>query len=140
MSFANGNTSPKISVVVPVYKVQGYLRACLDSILSQSFDNFEVIAINDFSPDACGRILDEYSAADDRVVPVHLTENQGIGKARDTGALKARGEYILFLDSDDTLAEGALQAMADRLQETGDPDILLLNHVRTYWNNRVQES
>ncbi|MFG3123193.1 CDP-glycerol glycerophosphotransferase family protein [Streptomyces sp. NPDC017615] len=140
MPIANGNASPKISVVVPVYKVQGYLRACLDSILSQSFGDFEVIAIDDHSPDSCGRILDEYAALDSRVVPVHLEVNQGIGKARDAGALKARGEYILFLDSDDTLAEGALQAIAERLDVTGDPDILLLNHVRTYWNNRVQAS
>ncbi|MGW3112645.1 bifunctional glycosyltransferase/CDP-glycerol:glycerophosphate glycerophosphotransferase [Streptomyces sp. NPDC001091] len=140
MPIANGNASPKISVVVPVYKVQGYLRACLDSILSQSFGDFEVIAIDDHSPDSCGRILDEYAALDSRVIPVHLEVNQGIGKARDAGALKARGEYILFLDSDDTLAEGALQAIAERLDVTGDPDILLLNHVRTYWNNRVQAS
>ncbi|BDH03830.1 glycosyl transferase [Streptomyces seoulensis] len=112
----------------------------MDSILSQSFGDFEVIAIDDHSPDSCGRILDEYAALDSRVVPVHLEVNQGIGKARDAGALKARGEYILFLDSDDTLAEGALQAIAERLDVTGDPDILLLNHVRTYWNNRVQAS
>ncbi|MFI1163448.1 CDP-glycerol glycerophosphotransferase family protein [Streptomyces sp. NPDC020801] len=140
MPDANGNASPKISVVVPVYKVQGYLRACLDSILTQSFGDFEIIAIDDHSPDACGRILDEYAALDSRVIPIHFAKNQGIGKARDAGALKSRGEYILFLDSDDTLAEGALQAMADRLEATGDPDILLLNHVRTYWNNRVQAS
>ncbi|OIK01423.1 glycosyl transferase [Streptomyces sp. MUSC 14] len=140
MPLADGSTSPKISVVVPVYKVQGYLRACLDSILSQSFEDFEVVAIDDHSPDSCGRILDEYAALDERVIPVHLTENQGIGKARDAGALKARGEYILFLDSDDTLAEGALQAIADRLAVTDNPDVLLLNHVRTYWNNRVQAS
>ncbi|MGW7530403.1 bifunctional glycosyltransferase/CDP-glycerol:glycerophosphate glycerophosphotransferase [Streptomyces sp. NPDC054783] len=140
MPLANGSTSPKISVVVPVYKVQGYLRACLDSILSQSFEDFEIVAIDDHSPDSCGRILDEYAALDDRVIPVHFEENRGIGKARDAGALKARGEYILFLDSDDTLADGALQAMADRLEATDNPDILLLNHVRTYWNNRVQAS
>lgn len=140
MPVLNGSALPKISVVVPVYKVQGYLRACLDSILGQSFTDFEIVAIDDHSPDACGRILDEYAARDNRVIPVHLEENQGIGKARDAGALKARGEYILFLDSDDTLAKGALQAVADRLQLTGNPDILLVNHVRTYWNGAVQAS
>ncbi|MER7983402.1 bifunctional glycosyltransferase family 2 protein/CDP-glycerol:glycerophosphate glycerophosphotransferase [Streptomyces sp. NPDC095817] len=132
--------TPKFSVVVPVYKVQGYLRACLDSILSQSFNDFEIVAIDDHSPDACGRILDEYASMDKRVIPVHFKENQGIGKARDAGALRARGEYILFLDSDDTLADGALQAMADRLEATENPDILLINHIRTYWDNRVQAS
>ncbi|MER6434537.1 bifunctional glycosyltransferase family 2 protein/CDP-glycerol:glycerophosphate glycerophosphotransferase [Streptomyces sp900105245] len=129
-----------MSVVIPVYRVQGYLRACLNSVLTQSFEDFEIVAIDDHSPDASGRILDEYAALDSRVIPVHFEENRGIGKARDAGALKARGEYILFLDSDDTLADGALKAIADRLEVTGYPDILLLNHVRTYWNTRVQAS
>ncbi|NGN65707.1 bifunctional glycosyltransferase family 2 protein/CDP-glycerol:glycerophosphate glycerophosphotransferase [Streptomyces sp. A7024] len=130
----------RISLVIPVHRVQGYLRACLDSILEQPFGDFEVIAVDDHSPDASGRILDEYAARDSRVRPVHLDENVGIGKARDIGALRASGDYLFFLDSDDTLAEGALQAVADRLELTGDPDILLLNHVRTYWTTRVQES
>ncbi|APY85076.1 CDP-glycerol:glycerophosphate glycerophosphotransferase [Streptomyces alfalfae] len=131
---------PYISLVVPVHRVQGYLRACLDSILGQAFTDFEIIAIDDASPDGCGRILDEYAARDSRVRPVHLDRNHGIGKARDLGASRASGEYIFFLDSDDTLSEGALQAVADRLESTGHPDILLLNHVRTYWTNRVQAS
>ncbi|MFF3062679.1 CDP-glycerol glycerophosphotransferase family protein [Streptomyces sp. NPDC057909] len=140
MTAANRNSLPKFSLVVPVYRVQGYLRACLDSVLSQSFEDFEIVAVDDHSPDACGRILDEYASMDGRVVPVHFEENRGIGKARDAGALKARGEYILFLDGDDTLANGALQAMAERLALTSNPDILLLNHVRTYWDNSVQTS
>jgi CDP-glycerol glycerophosphotransferase len=140
MPVAHRNTLPRISVVVPVYKVQGYLRECLDSILQQSFTDFQIIAVDDDSPDACGRILDEYAAPDGRVVPIHLSENGGIGKARDAGTAEARGDYILFLDSDDTLAEGALQAIADRLDTTGDPEILLLNHVRTYWWGQVQTS
>nr|WP_203645711.1 bifunctional glycosyltransferase family 2 protein/CDP-glycerol:glycerophosphate glycerophosphotransferase [Streptomyces sp. SID14478] len=116
------------------------MRACLDSILEQSFGDFEIIAVDDHSPDACGRILDEYAARDSRVRPIHLETNQGIGKARDLGALRASGDYIFFLDSDDTLAEGALEAVAERLELTEDPDILLVNHVRTYWTNRVQAS
>ncbi|MFJ9041593.1 CDP-glycerol glycerophosphotransferase family protein [Streptomyces sp. NPDC102406] len=140
MFHAQSTVAPRISLVVPVYKVQGYLRACLDSILDQSFADFEIVAVDDRSPDACGRILDEYAARDERVRPIHLEENKGIGKARDLGALRARGDYIFFLDSDDTLAPGALQAIADRLDLTENPDILLLNHVRTYWTNRVQQS
>jgi CDP-glycerol glycerophosphotransferase len=132
--------SPRISLVVPVYRVQGYLRACLDSILGQSFTDFEIIAVDDRSPDSCGLILDEYAARDSRVRPLHLERNQGIGKARDLGVREARGDYIFFLDSDDTLADGALAAVAERLEQTGDPDILLVDHVRTYWWNRVQGS
>ncbi|MDI5967126.1 bifunctional glycosyltransferase/CDP-glycerol:glycerophosphate glycerophosphotransferase [Streptantibioticus silvisoli] len=140
MPVAHRSTSPRISVVVPVYRVQGYLRACLDSILEQSYTNFEIVAVDDRSPDSCGQILDEYAARDDRVRPIHLEENQGIGKARDAGALKACGDYIFFLDSDDTIASGALAAIADRLDVTGDPDIVILNHVRTYWTNKVEAS
>ncbi|WP_145500439.1 bifunctional glycosyltransferase family 2 protein/CDP-glycerol:glycerophosphate glycerophosphotransferase [Streptomyces sp. CFMR 7] len=140
MSHTQNPANPRISLVVPVYRVQGYLRACLDSILEQSFTDFEIVAVDDHSPDSCGRILDEYAARDSRVRPVHLDENRGIGKARDLGAQRASGDYLFFLDSDDTLAEGALQAIADRLERVGDPDILLLDHVRTYWTNRVQVS
>ncbi|MCR8943992.1 bifunctional glycosyltransferase family 2 protein/CDP-glycerol:glycerophosphate glycerophosphotransferase [Streptomyces sp. OUCMDZ-4982] len=140
MSHTQNPANPRISLVVPVYRVQGYLRACLDSVLEQSFTDFEIIAVDDHSPDSCGRILDEYAARDSRVRPVHLDENRGIGKARDLGAQRASGDYLFFLDSDDTLAEGALQAIADRLERVGDPDILLLDHVRTYWTNRVQVS
>ncbi|MER7855295.1 bifunctional glycosyltransferase family 2 protein/CDP-glycerol:glycerophosphate glycerophosphotransferase [Streptomyces bacillaris] len=140
MSHTQNPANPRISLVVPVYRVQGYLRACLDSILEQSFTDFEIIAVDDHSPDSCGRILDEYAARDSRVRPVHLDENRGIGKARDLGVQRASGDYLFFLDSDDTLAEGALQAVADRLERVGDPDILLLDHVRTYWTNRVQVS
>ncbi|MFF9638171.1 CDP-glycerol glycerophosphotransferase family protein [Streptomyces bacillaris] len=140
MSHTQNPANPRISLVVPVYRVQGYLRACLDSILEQSFTDFEIIAVDDHSPDSCGRILDEYAARDGRVRPLHLDENRGIGKTRDLGAQRASGDYLFFLDSDDTLAEGALQAIADRLERVGDPDILLLDHVRTYWTNRVQVS
>ncbi|MBA0052928.1 CDP-glycerol:glycerophosphate glycerophosphotransferase [Streptomyces sp. AJS327] len=140
MSLVQQPGTPRISLVIPVYRVQGYLRECLDSVLAQSFGDVEIVAVNDHSPDACGRILDEYAARDARVRPIHLSANRGIGKARDLGAAHATGDYLLFLDSDDTLADGALQAVADRLDETAEPDILLVNHVRTYWTGRVQAS
>ncbi|MGW0737736.1 bifunctional glycosyltransferase/CDP-glycerol:glycerophosphate glycerophosphotransferase [Streptomyces sp. NPDC002851] len=131
---------PRFSVVVPVYKVQGYLRECLDSVLGQSYTDFELIAVDDCSPDACGAIVDEYAARDDRVVAVHRERNGGIGQARNTGVEKARGDYLLFLDSDDTLTPGALSALAERLDRLDDPEILLFNHVRTYWWNKRQPS
>ncbi|GAA3177217.1 MULTISPECIES: bifunctional glycosyltransferase/CDP-glycerol:glycerophosphate glycerophosphotransferase [Streptomyces] len=140
MSEAVTGSAPRFSVIVPVYKVQGYLRECLDSVLSQDFPDFEVIAVDDRSPDGCGAILDEYAARDARVIAVHHAENGGIGQARNTGVARARGDYLLFLDSDDTFAPGSLRAMADRLKETADPQILLFDHVRTYWWNKVQPS
>src|SRR5690606_6767616 len=114
---------PRLSLVVPVYKVQGYLSECLDSILGQSYTDFEVIAVDDCSPDDSGSILDRYAEHDARIHVIHLTENVGLGRARNAGLEKTQGDYVLFLDSDDTLSEGALQAVAERLEATGDPDI-----------------
>ncbi len=128
---------PKISLVVPVYKVQGYLPECLDSILGQDYTDFEVIAVDDCSPDGSGAILDRYAERDARIHVIHLTENVGLGRARNAGLEKAQGDYVLFLDSDDTLSDGALAAIADRLAATGDPDILIYDYVRTYWDGKV---
>ncbi|WP_328481564.1 CDP-glycerol glycerophosphotransferase family protein [Streptomyces sp. NBC_00377] len=124
---------PRFSIIVPCFKVQGFLRECLDSVLEQSYRDIEVIAVDDRSPDGCGAILDEYAARDDRVRVLHLPENAGLGRARNAGMPLAGGDYLFFLDSDDTLTPGALGAMADRLDETGDPDVLVFDYARTYW-------
>ena len=107
---------PRFSVIVPVYKVQGYLRECLDSILTQSCTDIEVIAVDDCSPDNCGAIIDEYAARDSRVTAVHLPQNVGLGRARNAGVGHATGDYLLFLDSDDSYTPGALRAI-----ESGSP-------------------
>ncbi|MER7678360.1 CDP-glycerol glycerophosphotransferase family protein [Streptomyces sp. NPDC096934] len=133
---------PRFSVIVPVFKVQGFLRECLDSVLEQSYTDLEVIAVDDCSPDGCGAILDEYAARDPRVRVLHLPQNVGLGRARNAGMPYAEGEFLLFLDSDDTLTPGALRAVADRLDETtdpglpaghGGPDVLVFDYARTYW-------
>ncbi|QTD98870.1 bifunctional glycosyltransferase/CDP-glycerol:glycerophosphate glycerophosphotransferase [Streptomyces cyanogenus] len=128
---------PRFSVIVPAYKVQAYLSECLDSVLSQSYPDLELIAVDDCSPDACGAVIDEYAARDARVKPVHLAENQGLGRARNVGLAEATGDYLVFLDSDDTLTPDALRAVADRLKETGDPDVLVFDYARTYWDGRT---
>ncbi|MET8820218.1 bifunctional glycosyltransferase/CDP-glycerol:glycerophosphate glycerophosphotransferase [Streptomyces rochei] len=124
---------PRFSVIVPCFKVQGFLRECLDSVLDQSFRDIEVVAVDDCSPDGCGAILDEYAALDERVRVLHLEENVGLGRARNAGLPLATGDYLFFLDSDDTLTPGALRAMADRLAEAEDPDVLVFDYARTYW-------
>ncbi|MGW7378664.1 bifunctional glycosyltransferase/CDP-glycerol:glycerophosphate glycerophosphotransferase [Streptomyces sp. NPDC054794] len=124
---------PRFSVIVPCYKVQGFLRECLDSVLEQCFHDIELIAVNDCSPDGCAAILDEYAARDPRVKVLHLPENVGLGRARNAGLPKATGDFLFFLDSDDTLTPGALRAIADRLDEAGDPDVLVFDYARTYW-------
>lgn len=89
-----------ISVIVPVYNVEKYLRQCLDSILRQTYSNIEVIMIDDGSPDSCGAICDEYADKYDNFKAVHK-ENAGLGMARNTGLEYAAGKYVMFLDSDD---------------------------------------
>ncbi|MDT0611099.1 bifunctional glycosyltransferase/CDP-glycerol:glycerophosphate glycerophosphotransferase [Streptomyces lancefieldiae] len=131
---------PRFSVVIPVFKVEGYLRECLDSVLEQSFRDIELIVVNDCSPDSCGAIIDEYAARDERVKAVHLPENVGLGRARNTGLERARGDYVLFLDSDDSYLPGLLQALAARLDAVGDLDILAFDHVRTHWWGRGDRS
>ncbi|MGW1285377.1 bifunctional glycosyltransferase/CDP-glycerol:glycerophosphate glycerophosphotransferase [Streptomyces sp. NPDC002586] len=124
---------PRFSLIVPCFRAQGFLRECLDSVLSQSFGDFELIAVDDRSPDGTGAILDEYAARDPRVRVLHLPENVGLGRARNAGLMHATGDYLFFLDSDDTLTPGALRAVTDRLAEAAEPDVLVFDHARTYW-------
>ncbi|MFI9650564.1 CDP-glycerol glycerophosphotransferase family protein [Streptomyces sp. NPDC052040] len=128
---------PRFSVIVPAYKVQAYLAECLTSVLEQSYPDLELIAVDDCSPDACGSLIDEFAARDARVRPLHLPENAGLGPARNAGLEQARGDYVLFLDGDDTLAPDALQDIADRLAATGGPDVLVFDYARTYWTGRT---
>ncbi|MBL1099536.1 bifunctional glycosyltransferase/CDP-glycerol:glycerophosphate glycerophosphotransferase [Streptomyces coffeae] len=128
---------PRFSVIVPAYQVQAYLHDCLRSVLDQDFADFELIAVDDRSPDACGAIIDEAAARDPRVRPVHLAENAGLGRARNAGIRRATGDYLIFLDGDDTLAPGALRAIADRLARTGDPQVLVYDYARVDWTGRA---
>ncbi|MFQ6147301.1 CDP-glycerol glycerophosphotransferase family protein [Streptomyces seoulensis] len=128
---------PRFSVIVPAYRVQAYLHPCLESVLSQSFTDLELIAVDDRSPDACGAIVDEFAARDPRVRAVHLPANRGLGPARNAGAAEARGDYLIYLDGDDTLAPGALRAIADRLTATGEPEVLVHGFARTDWTGEA---
>ena len=89
-----------ISVIIPVYNVEKYLRRCLDSVLNQTFSDWQAICVNDGSPDASDKILAEYAARDPRFVVV-TKENGGLSDARNAGMEHATGEYIMYLDSDD---------------------------------------
>lgn len=93
---------PKISIIVPVYGVEEYLRPCVDSILSQTFTDFELILVDDGSPDNCGAICDAYAQKDNRVRVVHQ-KNCGVSEARNNGVAAANGEFISFVDGDDLL-------------------------------------
>ncbi|WP_373800110.1 glycosyltransferase, partial [Bacteroides heparinolyticus] len=92
--------TPQISVIVPVYKVEKYLSQCIESILVQTFTDFELLLIDDGSPDCCGEMCEEYARKDKRIRVFHQ-ENAGLSCARNTGLVNAYGRYVTFVDSDD---------------------------------------
>ena len=96
--------TPKISVIVPVYNVEQYLSKCIESILSQTFTDFELLLINDGTPDQSGVICDEYAKKDARIRVFH-TKNKGVSSARNLGLDEALGEWVAFVDSDDSVEE-----------------------------------
>ncbi len=101
-----------ISIIVPVYKVDAYLHRCVDSILAQSFLDFELILVDDGSPDECGNICDEYAARDDRIRVIHQA-NAGLSAARNAGMEIAQGEWFSFVDSDDYVHPKMIEALYD---------------------------
>lgn len=107
---------PKFSVVVPVYKVEEYLRECVDSILNQNYTDFEVILVDDGSPDNCPQMCDEYALKDSRIKVIHQ-QNGGLSCARNSGMAVASGDYIWFVDSDDFLCENALKLVKEHFDE-----------------------
>lgn len=108
---------PKISVITPVYKVEKYLSKCLDSILNQSFSDFELIVVDDGSPDKCGEIADSYAKKDTRVKVIHK-QNGGAPSARNAGMSIATGEYYYFPDSDDWLSPNYLKDLLKNAEKT----------------------
>ena len=96
---------PLVSVIVPVYKTDKYLKRCLDSLCRQSLDNIEILLIDDASPDRCGEICDQYAAKDRRYKVIHNKVNRGVSAVRNIGVANAAGEYLMFADSDDRVHE-----------------------------------
>lgn len=113
---------PEISVIVPVYKVEAFLHRCVDSILSQSFADFELILVDDGSPDSCGDICEAYGAQDSRIHVIHQ-ENGGLSAARNTGIdyvmEHSTGKWLAFVDSDDWVHPDFLKTLYSIAQQTG---------------------
>ena len=109
---------PKISIIVPVYQVEKYLRRCLDSIVAQTFTDWECILVDDGSPDNSGKICDEYAEIDNRFRVFHQ-ENAGVSAARNKGLDVAKGEWITFVDSNDYIEEDYLQSFNPDELENG---------------------
>ena len=111
---------PRISIIVPVYNAENYLADCIDSILSQSFSDFEVILVDDGSPDGSGRICDDYAAKHPCVSVIHQ-ENRGQAAARNHAMARAKGDWICFVDSDDLIHPRMLELLHQAVTETGAP-------------------
>ena len=106
--------TPLISVIIPVYNVEKYLRRCLDSVIAQTYQKLEIICVDDGSIDDSGKICDQYAVRDARIKVIHQ-ENQGLSAARNRGLDAAEGEYIAFVDSDDYILEDMYKKMLDKL-------------------------
>lgn len=123
---ARVNSEMTFSIIIPVYNVASYLRVCLDSVLAQSYKDWEVICIDDGSNDGSGRILDEYGVSDSRIRVFHI-QNGGVSQARNFGLKKAQGEYVGFIDGDDAVAQDWLKIAHSVIRDYSRPDLVRMN-------------
>jgi glycosyltransferase involved in cell wall biosynthesis len=132
------DSNSKISIIVPVYDVEPYIRKCIDSLIYQTFKNIEIVLVDDGSPDRCPAICDEYASADKRVRVLHQS-NQGLSGARNAGISAAGGEYIMIVDGDDWIdpdtCELALKAM-----EKENADVVMFSYMREYAHVSVKKN
>lgn len=108
--------NPVISIIVPVYKAEGTLQRCIESVLNQTYSSFELILVDDGSPDDSGKLCDHYSEADERIRVFHQ-ENKGVSEARNAGLTQASGEYVCFLDCDDELYPDMLEKYLELIRQ-----------------------
>lgn len=125
---------PKISIVVPVYRVEKEIHRCIESLLNQTFKDIEIILVDDGSPDNCPQICEEYSKKDDRVKVIHK-ENGGLSDARNYGLLESLGEYILFVDSDDYIDKNTCEVFFSNINNN--VDIIVGDAVRIEDENKL---
>ncbi len=127
--------NPKISIVVAVYKAEAYLHRCIDSLLTQTFLDFEIVLVNDGSPDLSGEICDEYAAVDARIRVFHI-EHGGVSSAKQYGLDHAKGAYITFVDPDDWVEPTMLEDLYAKAQ-TEDADLVFGDFCLEYEEKRV---
>lgn len=133
--FKNAPT-PFVSVIVPIYNVEKYLKLCLDSIIAQTYDNFEVILVDDGSPDRCGMICNKYAERYNFIKVIHQS-NQGVSAARNNGVLKSKGDLITFIDPDDCITEDYLEYLVSLIIEYN-ADISVGGSIYQYENKKVK--
>ena len=118
----------KVSIIVPVYKVEKYLDNCIRSIVEQTYSNLEVILIDDGSPDGCPQICNEWRQKDTRIKVIHQ-ENLGVSAARNRAIECISGEYILFVDSDDWIANNMVEVLVHGMESSEDADAVFCGYV-----------
>ncbi len=123
--YSNSESEIKVSVIIPVYKTEKYIRECMDSVVNQTLKDIEIICVDDGSPDNSGKILDEYAKRDNRVHVIHQ-KNAGVSVARNRGISEAKGEFIKFVDSDDFIDKDTCKICYDKSKEL-DADIVFHN-------------
>lgn len=128
------NKLPLVSVIVPVYNVEKYIRKCIESIIQQNYTNLEIIIVDDGSPDNSGKIADEYAAADSRIRVIHQ-KNSGVATARNKGMKTSTGEFILFVDSDDWISTNHIEHLM-KLQGLQDADMCMTTEFFTQKSDR----
>lgn len=128
---------PLISIIVPIYKVEQYINKCIDSIINQTYQNLEIILVDDGSPDNCGNICDEYEKKDNRIKVIHK-KNGGLSDARNAGIKIAKGEYIGFVDSDDFINTEMYKKLYDIIRKY-DADIAVCELKRFYDEEKIGE-
>ena len=126
-----------ISVIIPIYKVEKYLKKCIDSVINQTYKNLEIILVNDGSPDKCKEICEEYEKNDNRIVIINK-ENGGLSDARNAGIDIAKGKYISFIDSDDYVSDDYIEYMYNLITEHSAK--MSICRVREVWTNtKIEE-
>ena len=126
---------PKISVIIPVYNAEKYLKRCMQSLLQQKFDDYELICVDDGSPDNCGKMLDEYASIYPQVKVFHQ-KNAGVSSARNLGLDNAKGDYITFVDPDDYVARNYFVTLGDLVSE-GEKDLYIFSLYRELKNGEI---
>ena len=130
--------SEKVSVIIPVYKVEKYLNRCVESVVNQTYSNLEIILVDDGSPDNCPQMCDEWAVKDERIKVIHK-ENAGLGMARNSGMEMATGDYLMFVDSDDYLSEHAVEVLYRRIK-ADDSDLAVGKHADVDQNGALNDT
>ena len=127
----------KVSIIVPIFDVEVYLPYCIESLVNQTYQNIEIILVNDGSPDSCGEIVDYYASRDQRIIPIHQ-KNGGVSDARNTGMDYASGEYTFFIDADDWIDHTLIKELVDSMEQFN-ADVVQTTHYYAYQDYLLQD-